>query len=74
MVGREKGKERERREEKRQREEIVLKTMKLEEVTCVGRKGTEPGTLMLTSGNIWVTGNVSGELKIRMWISVINTT
>lgn len=30
-------------EEKRQREEIVLKTMKMEEVTCVGRKGTEFG-------------------------------
>lgn len=53
----------------------MLKSTRLNEVTCVGRKGTEPGSLMVTSeSNIWVTGNVSGELRIRMWVGVINLT
>lgn len=57
------------KKERERRKELVLKSVRLNEVTCVGRKGTEPGSLLVTSGsNIWVTGNVSGEVKIRIWV------
>lgn len=38
-------------EEKRQRVEIVLKAKKMEEVTCVGREGTESGCLEMCPVN-----------------------
>lgn len=46
--------DRERGEEKRQREELIHVS-----ATCVGGKGTEPGTLVVPSENsVWVTGNI----------------
>lgn len=70
----ERGKEEGGEEGERGRDKLVLKATAttLEEVTCVGRKGTEPVPHGHFRERCLVTGSVSGELKIRTWVLVLN--
>lgn len=70
----ERGKEEGGEEGERGRDKLVLKVIAttLEEVICVGRKGIELVFYGYFRERCLVIGSVFGELKIRIWVLVLN--